>query len=129
MPASGAKTGAGTTLAFASGFFGEITKATYDGVEREAIEVTHLLSPDNAKEFIPNDFADFGAIQIEGNFLPAMGVPPITAAPASVTLTPKGSGKPYIGSAFLTSFQATMPVNEKMGFTGSIKFAGLVEES
>jgi hypothetical protein len=76
MPASSAKSGYGTTLQVGNGAspeaftaIAEVFRITGIGVNRETIEVSHLLSDDEFKEFVYG-MAMTANFSIEVNFLP-----------------------------------------------------------
>ena len=126
MPATQAQPGAGSTLSFAGGFFAEKVKLSHDGIDRPSIDATHLESPDKAREYIPDHFTDWGSIGIEGNYLKSSGQPPIDSDAEAFTYRPHGDGATVAGMAFLTNFQITMAVGEKMSFTATLKCTGKV---
>lgn len=123
------KISTGATLAFSTGFFGEITSLSWSGQEREFFEGTHMGSTGGFKQFIPGNLADPGELEIECN-LEAEKTPPITGAAETVTVTLNSAGagntSTWAASGFLTGFEWEAPVEDIMKATATIKFTGAI---
>lgn len=75
MSATKARVGRGTTVGYdLSSPFGtyvpcaEMVRIAAPEFDAGQVEVTHLESDDNAREFIPSGFIDYGAIELIGNY-------------------------------------------------------------
>lgn len=131
----GADVGTGTTIAFASsGFAAEITGVALAGVSREAIDTSHMgTTPTPAgkmgsRTFMPGDLSDGGELTLEIHHDPDL-VPPFDTGAEQVTVTfpvPSGltNGATYVFQAFVTGYQATIPLEDKMVATLSVKISG-----
>lgn len=127
--------GTGTTIVFGtSGFNAEVTDVDWGGLSREAIETTHLgtavagAGKVGSKTYIPGDLSDPGEISLTGHFNPNLK-PPMEAAAETITVTfplPAGGTTPatWVASGFMTAFAETTPLEDKMGFTATIKITG-----
>lgn len=130
MAASPVDMGFGHTLAFSSTYFGYVRVTSVNNIAREAIETTHSASTNGTRTYIPSDLEDWGEVQIEG-LLDHNTTPPIVSAAESFTLTfPLATGEAvaatWAGSAFMTSFSASVPYDGVCTFTATLKFAGVV---
>ncbi|MCH8853917.1 MAG: hypothetical protein IID41_14890, partial [Planctomycetes bacterium] len=115
--------GTGTSITFASGFFAEITDVSWDGIEREFIDKSHMGSTD-AREFLIGDLYDPGSLTIQIHFQEAT-VPPITGTFETVTVLFPG-GASMAASGALQSFSISDPLEDKMVATAVIKFSGVI---
>lgn len=122
--------GTGATILFAtSSFSAEIESIGHSGISREAVESTHLGTT-NAKTFIAPDLYDPGELSLEMNFDPDT-FPPIDQPAEVITVTfptPIGgaSGASWAASGFMTEFEYTAPLEEKMTATATVKFSGVI---
>lgn len=78
MAASAARVGRGTTLGYdlTSPFStytlcAEMVRVSPPEMDAGQVETTHLTSDDNAREFIPSGFIDYGSIEMTGNYVAA----------------------------------------------------------
>jgi hypothetical protein len=129
--------GTGTYLTFASVFSQtpstsvyDITSASWSGLTRPEIDTTHMMttaSPSTfgGRTYIPGDFVDPGELTLEGHFNPDI-TPPIETAAGTATLVFAGTGSWVCTAAVCTSFELTSPIEDKMGFTCTIKMSGNV---
>jgi len=123
MAAAGTDVGTGSTITFSSGFFGEILSIGWSGISREAIETSHMGTT-GGRTFIPGDLYDPGELSVELNFEATDDVTtPIAAAAETVTVTFPGSDT-WAASGFMTSFEITDPLEDKMTASATIKFSG-----
>jgi hypothetical protein len=135
MPGSPVDVGYGTTVVFGtSAFSAELLSVDWGGISREAIDVTHMGSGAPGAgvfgnmEFIPNDISDPGELTMEIHFNPDT-LPPIDAVAETVTVTfPLFAGDTtpadWEGSGFVTSYEPTVPHDDKMTATMTVKFSG-----
>lgn len=130
MAASPADMGFGHALTFSSSFFGYVRVTSVNSISRDPIETTHSASSNGTRTYIPSDLEDWGEVQIEG-LLDHNTTPPISSAAESFTLTfPLATGEAvgatWAGSAFMTSFSASVPFDGVCTFSATLKFAGAV---
>jgi len=124
-----ADVGTGVTITFGtSAFSASITNVSLADIERASIDVTHMAS--TTKEYMPGDLVDWGSIEIEILFDPDTW-PPIDQAAETITVTfptPSGhsSGATAVGSGFLTKVTGTIPLENAMKMTCTLKWAGSV---
>ena len=131
-----ADVGTGTTLAF-SGTTGAaatllITAMNISSVERPSLQVSTLATT-VAHTFIPGDLYDPGSLELECWYdNTAMGVGGAHALllatqtlMGAATITFPGGGT-AVGQCFLTSYAPTVPLEEVMTISMSIKFTGAV---
>lgn len=118
--------GTGTTITYASGFCAEILSITPPGLSREAIETTHMGTT-TAKTFMPGDLYDGGELGVSMAFAPGTTVP-ITSAAETVTVT-FPDGATWAFSGFMTGFEATVPLEDKMTGDATIKVTGALNQT
>ena len=124
-----ADVGTGTTIVFAtSGFSAEIISVSLSDISRAEVDVTHMSS--TVKSFMPGDLVNWGSVEMEILFDPDT-IPPIDQAAESVTVTfpipsGKSAGATAVGSAFLTKASGTIPLEDAMKMTCTLKWAGAV---
>ncbi len=98
----------GTSVTFGTSTFPmELKSVSVDGIEREALETTHMGST-NFREFIPGKLVNAGELTVT-IFGDANTTPPISAAAETVTLTvglvgSQTTGATLIGTAFVTAY-------------------------
>lgn len=122
--------GYGTTIVGGSSgsFFAEIQSVSLSGYERAAIETTHMTSTSGWRTFQPSDLKSPGTIELELSFRPNDNIP-ITSAAETWTITfpiPSGgsSGATLACSGFLTSFEFSDPMDERMTATATLQLTG-----
>lgn len=104
-----------------------ITNIEWGGLEREAIETTHLGTT-TAKSFMPSDLYDPGDLTLTVNYDPNVP-PPYTGAAETITVT-YPNGATYAGSGFIVSFTpGGMAVDELMEAEVKIKFTGAITQT
>jgi len=114
--------GTGITIVFGTSTFScEITDIRFPKLSREAIDVTHQ-GTSKAKEYVPADFYDAGEFDFDFHFNPATS-PPIDEATEEVTFT-FPDGDEWVCNAFMTGYEATGPLNDKMTGTATFKVDG-----
>lgn len=128
MAAGDPDIGTGTILTFA-GFTAELLSLAWDGIERGAIDFSHMGTT-GAQIFKPPDLYDPGEITAEVHFK-ASELPPITGTLATLqiafpegsfwTITAPGAGD---DGAFLTGFTLQDPMEDKMVATAVFKVSG-----
>lgn len=114
----------GTTIAFES-FFAEILSFEHSGMERGSVDVSHMGTT-GQREFIPTDLYDAGELTVEMHF-DATQLPPmdVSNTPSSCLITfPGGSGSTWTGTAFMTNFAYSAPLEDKMTATATLKYDG-----
>jgi len=131
MPSPSVDVSSAITIVFAtSGFSAEVLDVDWGGISRDAIDVTHQASPADAagsfgrREFLPKDFSDPGELTFGIHFNPDTEVP-IDAAPEVVTVT-WPSGATWAGTGFITSYEPSAPLDDKMTGNITVKFSGQV---
>ena len=119
--------GYGSTIAFSGHPFAEILSIEWSGISREAIETSHMGTTGtttNAKTFIAHDLYDGGDITVECNLDDAAIAWLPTAAAATTTLTFAGSDSTWAASCFATNVDVSVPLDDKMTITVTLKVAG-----
>lgn len=120
--------GTGASVAFgSSSFTANITAINGEGIERPAIDTTHLGTT-TARTFIPGDLVDHGTLTLEIQFDPD-DYPPIKLAAETITVTfpLAGSGTAaakWEFSGFATGFDYGVPLEELMTGSLTIKVTG-----
>lgn len=117
----------------------EVTNVTPASLARDAIDVTHVQSPDKWREFIPG-LRDAGEVTFEMNFIPkGDGFSQILASFNSdevqtlrITFPDGTGGSPddatvWIISGFITAFEPDAPVDDKMSASVTMKLSGKPE--
>lgn len=103
----------------------EITNISWPGYSRDAIDATHMQSPDIFREYIAG-FMDAGEASIEMNFVPAVADVIVAAMIAGVGLFqiahPNGVKLQF--SAIVTGYEPGLPLDDKMTATASFKVTG-----
>lgn len=119
----------GITVGFAtSNFAFDLMDVNPFDASRDSVECTHQGSL-IAKEFEPADLMDWGDLSVTGAHDQDVR-PPIDQIAEVITITfPKkipasGSGAIISGTGFLTGFSVTGPLNAKIEFDATIKWAG-----
>ena len=119
----------GATLVFGtSAFTAEITGVGHDGMARPMVETAHIgTAAAGAGKVgnmtkLPGDIVNPGALNIEFHYNPDT-VPPIGAAPETVTLTLR-SGATWVGTAFMTGYSYTGALDDKLTGTATIEWSG-----
>jgi hypothetical protein len=118
-----ATVGTGTTITFDSGFFAEILSVTWSGISRPSIATSHMGTT-TALTFVPGDLFDPGELSVELAFAPGTE-PPWGDDAETVTVTwPDAGDATWAASGFLTGFEATSQLEERMTATATVKLSG-----
>lgn len=130
----------GTIIAFDSNFFAEVDGIDWDGIERAALDTTHLRTALNsvssvdteaaARTFLPSDIMDFGSMRIS-LFHDSDDRPPIDKAEETMTLTAaiqrsQTVGATLTGTAFMTGYGVAYKLGEKTMANATVKWSGPV---
>jgi len=120
--------GFGSSITFSSGFCAQITDVKIGGLSREAVDVTNFGSTGGYKEFIPSTLIDSGELEVELIY-DNDTAPPITGAVETITVTfpLKGSetaAATVACSGFLTDSEESIPMDDKLSQSVTIKFTG-----
>ncbi len=139
MPTT-ADIGTGTHIAFGTSAFAALVRSiSHSGMNRAAIETTHLMTSPAAagtfgsKTFIPGDLCDPGELKLEIHFNPD-NVPPLEGVQEQVTITfpiPLGltNGATWVFTGFVTGFEYTAPLEGLMSATMTLKVASNVVQT
>ena len=104
----------------------EVLGASWGGISRPAIDTTHSLTANNARTFIPGDLYDPGELTLDLH-LDQDGTPPMTDASGSVRMEIPNPGSTNVtgwdAAGYLTSFNWTGPLEDKMTATATVKFS------
>jgi len=125
----------GATITFSSGWFGCITSIDWTGVERAAFDVscfdagTPGANIIGNMSWIPSGLSNSGQLEIAGHYyLGTQARPPIDSVAEAVTVTfvtdGAGGTSTLTGSGFLTAFNMTGPIDDAIGYTATLKWAG-----
>lgn len=121
-----ADTPTGITAVFGtSGFSASISAVNLNGMERPAIDVTHLGST-TYREFIPGDLSNPGQVEMTFWFDPD-AQPPIGGAVETLTITwplPTGgiTAATLAGTGFTTSWSADASGGDESAMSGEMTF-------
>jgi hypothetical protein len=130
MASPAANKGDGSSIAFETGFFAQITDINWSGVTRASIPLPHMgLAAASSGTFgnlpkVPGNIIDPGALEVEINFNPDT-TPPIGAAASTCTVTFAG-GATWAGSAFMTEMGVAVPMGKVMSQRVKIEFSGAI---
>lgn len=132
---SSAKTGYGTLFGIGDGAtpevftnLAEVLDVTPPNEQTDKVEVTHMQSPDQTKEFIPG-MTDPGQCSFDINFLPGVD----DDAAIQLLRHPSGvqnfqitfpNGATWTFAGFLTDYAPKAPVNDRMRATVTFKVTG-----
>jgi hypothetical protein len=118
--------GTGTTLTF-SGFTMELLSVSWTGIERAAIDSSHMGTT-GGRTFLDGDLYDPGEVVADVH-LNTTEAPPITAAATTLTIKfPPNTvtNDTWTASAFMTGFEFTDPLEDKMTATATFKCSGSI---
>ncbi len=118
--------GTSATVAFGtSSWVFEMVDLSWSGMERNFIDSSHLLTT-VARTFILGDLYDPGSLTIQGHLdTDSTGNPILTNALETITMTFPNS-KTYAASGGLQSHEISVPLEDKMSVTATIKFSGAI---
>ena len=118
-----AEVGTGTSITFDTGFFAEILSVNWSGISRAVIDTTHMGTT-TAMTYTPGDLIDPGELQVEIAFAPGTA-PPWDSVAETVTVTwPDAGAATWAASGFMSGFEATGTIEERMTATGTLKLSG-----
>ena len=133
MAYSAVSLGTGATFTF-SGFTYQLNSIQWSGISRQAIKTSHLgttvatASNFGSDSFLPSKLSDPGTLEFEFNMDPDQN-PPIDGVAAAFTLTfintPSDSAA-WTGTAFMTDFSFSIPLEDKLVGNATFKVTGLV---
>lgn len=121
----------GTTLKRGANAIAEVKSITGPELSLNAIDATHLTSPDTFKEFV-GGLRDGGEVSIEGNFYPGdtngqagLYDDLINATLQSFTITfPTAMATTWTFSGLVTKFKTDAPLDDVVPFSATIKISG-----
>jgi len=118
--------GTGTTITFESGFLAEILDVSPPNASREPIPTSHMGTANNAHTFTPAKLVDWGELNCQIGFAPGTS-PPITSAASEIVITfPNSGASTWTFNGFLTSYEPTDPLENRMEAAVTIKVTGPV---
>lgn len=119
-----AKTGQGTSLEFeTSGLAYELTSIDPYGRSWESIDTTHLETED-AMTSMPSDLPDNGEMAVEGHYDPDQDEPETNEIEYAKLTFPGGAIRRM--QVFWMEFSPSIPVNDRMTFSGRLKITGAI---
>lgn len=109
----------------------EVTNISLNGRSLDLIDATHMESPNTHKEYIPS-LLDSGEVQFDVNFLPGTiaqyGLETDRAARTKrnfkLVWTNSASPNTYSFSGYVTAFDATASIDDKLSGSCTIKITG-----
>lgn len=113
--------GHGTTIAFESGFFGNITAASWSGITRAAVD-SSTFGTTGGKTFIPGDTYDPGTLSVTMQHNTAATIPLLQAADTVTVTNPDATT--MSASGFLTSYSVTYADEEVTEAEAEVKLTG-----
>ena len=115
--------GTGTTITFADYTFAEVLSVDWSA-SRDSVNTSHMLST-NAQSHIPVDLYDPGELSVELHLdNPGANFPVWSTATACTVTFPDSDT--WSASAFVTGFDASIPLEDKMTATVKLKLTGEV---
>jgi len=118
----------GISVTYQSGFLAEILDFSWSGITREAIRTTHAGTT-GAHTYMPASLYDPGEIEVELQFDPEQSpVTPIAAAAETVTVTfpDAAPASTMAASGFMSSFEITGAIGERMTATARLRLSGAI---
>ena len=117
--------GTGTTVSIGGSALAEVLDITPPGMSRESIQSSHMGTL-VAHTFSPSKLYDGGEADFELAFEPNWAVP-ISAAAQSVVITfPDSGSSTWTFDAFVTGYEPTDPLEDRMTATLTLKVTGAV---
>lgn len=122
--------GFGASISFATGFFAQITGVDWSGITRAALNTTHMGTTNGRMTYLASDLIDSGQLEVTIWFNPST-TPPYASAAETCTLTmpiPTGQtvAATWACSAFMTDYKFSMPHDNLMSATATLKFSGTI---
>lgn len=125
------KMGIATNATNATTIVGELNTINGPAMDQGTVELTHMESPSRTREFVPG-LVDTGEVTFEGNFVYAdpgqaglLGVLGSGVNRGYSITFPFATAVTCSFTGILTHFEVGAPVDDKLGFSGSIKITGL----
>lgn len=118
--------GATPTEAFSALTGVEVTSISPPGYSRDAIDATHMQSPDSFREYIAG-LMDAGEVQMDLSYIPAVSdalITAILAGKANYQVANPDGSVTFTISAICTNYQPTAPVDGRMTATATFKVSG-----
>lgn len=116
----------GIVITFSTGFFAEVLDVSPPGASRKSVETSHMTTANNAHTFMPGDLVDWGEMVVELAFVPST-TPPMTSAIETITITfPDSTASVWTFDGFMTGFEPSAPLEERMTASATIKVTGQV---
>jgi len=118
----------GITITFDSGFLAEILEVTGPGMSRESIPTSHMgTTLDHT--FTPAKLVDNGELSVNIAFDPSE-TPPIHENAETITITyPDSGSSAWAFTGFMTGFEPSAPLEERMTGACTLKASGAVSIS
>ena len=107
-------------------FGAEVTSITPPGYSRDALDATHMASPDKFREYIAG-LMDAGEVSMDLNYVPSTGdafVAALIAGKQNYQIDFSDANVTFTFSAICTAYQPTAPVDGKMTATATFKVSG-----
>lgn len=125
------KVGATTAAITATVTLAGITSCPPPPFSRDSVDVTHMGSPNGVREFIPG-LADFGEISLELNWIPSSATDDVfrelqgemDARLFEISFTQVTPTVTCSFRAFLTGYEAGVPMEDKMTASVTLKVTG-----
>ena len=117
--------GTGITISFSSSFLAEILDVSPPGASRESIQTSHMGTT-SAHIFTPADLVDWGELVVEMAFAPSTSPPMNGAVQTIVIVFPDTGAAIWTFQGFITGFEPSAPLEDRMTATATIKVTGSV---
>lgn len=117
--------GTGATITFSSGYCAEIVSINASGANRGEIPTSHMGTT-GGMTFSPATLYDPGGLSVELLMVPGTSpITPLTGAAETITVTfPDSGNATYAASGFMTGFDYSIPLEDRITQTATIKFSG-----
>ncbi len=115
----------GSTIIFATLYFGKITSMSYSGATRPSVDITNF-GTSTQREFMPGDLYDPGQLSVTAHF-DATQLPPIGDAAETITInfpTIATGSAVWEGTGFMIDASWEAPLEDVMVGTFTLKFDG-----
>lgn len=103
----------------------EVTRVKPPAYSRDAIDATHMGSPNSFREYIPG-LMDAGEVSIDINYVPSTSdviIAAMTAGSGDFQIT-LPNGVKFQFAAVVTAFEPEAPLDDKMSATATFKVSG-----
>lgn len=117
--------GTGTTITFNTSAIAEILDVTPPGMSRESIQSSHMGTT-TAHTFLPSKLYDGGELQLDLAFDPKYAIPFNGVVAACVITFPDSSATKWTFDAFITGYEPTDPLEDRMTASLTLKVTGTV---